>query len=165
MLLLQILQRLNDEVGGDYKMLDEHRTKSVREIGFWTSIRIIMPIIEAVAHVTGEKTQEFIGKHLDIETPYLMWDLFRHPLIHGDLLHHAKYKNKEVSWGVMLGNISSKHLIAKGNIMIDPRYLYKKLKEYLEKEIANNDQVIINVEVGVLYQTPKQEIITEFLKL
>ena len=122
-----------------------------------------MPIVEAISHVMGKSPQELLGKHLDVRTPYLVWDLFRHSLIHGDLLQHAKYGTKEVGWGVGLNGFS--HIVIDGQIGIDSKYLYMKLKEYLEEQVKANDQQIVEIEVGVLYQNPKQEIVNEFDKL
>lgn len=161
--LQHALNRLNDEVGTYFEMLEEHNKKSERKVGFWSSIRILMPIVEAISHIVGEKPQDFMGNHLDIKTPYLVWDLFRHSLIHGDYLQHAKYQTKDVGWGVAFIGVG--HIIQSQHIGIDPIYLYKKLKEYLELEVAKNDQTIIEFEVGVIYQTPRQKIIDDFDKL
>lgn len=125
---------------------------------------MILPVVEAVSHVAGEKTpQVFLGKYLDVKVPHLAWDLFRHSLIHGDYLYHAKYQNKDVKWS--LGLNGSGHGIQNGLIHIDSIYLYERLKEYLEQEIAKNDETIIEFETGVIYQSPKQEIIDDFNKL
>lgn len=161
--LRHVLDRLDDEVGTYFQLIGEHNRKSERKIGFWSSIRILMPIVEAISHVVGESPQELLGNHLDVKTPYLAWDLFRHSLIHGDYLQHAKYQNKDVGWGVAFIGVS--HIIQNGHIGIDPIYLYKKLREYLEHELSKNDQTVIEFEVGVLYQNPKQEIIDDFDKL
>jgi hypothetical protein len=161
--LQHALNRLNDEVGTYFQMLEEHNKKSARKVGFWSSIRIIMPIIEAISHILGEKPQDFLGKHLDVKTPYLVWDLFRHSLIHGDYIQHAKYGNKDIGWGVALIGVG--HVIQSQHIGIDPIYLYKKLKEYLNQEIAKNDQSNIEFETGVIYLTPIKEIVNDFKKL
>ena len=157
------LQRLVDDVGNILQLVDGFNRNSERKIGFWSSIRLLMPIIEAVASVSGQKPQELLKNNLDVKTPYLAWDLFRHSLMHGDYLQHAKYKNKKVGWGVSL--MGAGHIVRSGHIGIDTPFLYQKLKEYLESEVAKNDQTIVEIEVGVLYQSPKQEIIDDFVKL
>ena len=161
--LQSILSRLNDEVGTYFKLLEKYHELSAREVGFWSTLRMLMPIVEAVANVVGEKPQDFLGNHLDVKTPYLVWDLFRHSLIHGDLLQHAKYGIKEVDWGVGLNGLP--HIIQNNHIGIDSKYIYLKLKEYLESQVQTNDQSIVNIEVGVIYNNPKQEIIEDFSKL
>ncbi|KKQ85186.1 MAG: hypothetical protein UT08_C0009G0020 [Candidatus Woesebacteria bacterium GW2011_GWB1_38_8] len=157
------LVRLNDEVGTILQLVEEHNKKSERKIGFWASLRMILPVVEAVSNVAGETPQEFLGKHLDVKTPHLAWDLFRHSLIHGDYLQHGKYQSKEVGWGVIM--MGQGHINASGHIGIDVISLYEKLREFLEDEVAKNDQTSIEIEVGVLYTTPKIQIIDDFSKL
>lgn len=161
--LRAILERLTDDVGTILKLIEEHNKNSDRKIGFWASLRMIMPIVEAISHVIGETSQNFLGNHLGITTPHLTWDLFRHSLMHGDYLQHGKYQSKDVSWGVLM--MGQGHIIASEHIGIDVISLYQDLKRYLENEVAKNDQTIVNVEVGVVYSTPRQEIIDDFLKL
>ncbi len=157
------LHRLNDDVGSYFEMLEEFNQKSDRKVGFWASLRIIMPIIEAISHVVGETPQEFMAKHLNMEVPYVTWDLFRHSLIHGDYMHHATYNGKTVGWGIAFIGVG--HVVGQGHIGVDPVYLYKSLKTYLEEEVKKNDQTIVEIEIGVIYQNPKSEIINDFLKL
>lgn len=161
--LRAVLERLTDDVGTILKLIEEHNKNSDRKIGFWVSLRMIIPIVEAISHVIGETPQNFLGNHLGITTPHLTWDLFRHSLMHGDYLQHGKYQSKHVSWGVLM--MGQGHIIASEHIGIDVISLYQDLKRYLENEVANNDQTIVNVEVGVVYSTPRQEIIDDFLKL
>lgn len=157
------LNKLHDDVGTILRLLEEHNKRSARKVGFWASIRLIMPIIEAVAYVAGETPQEFLENHLEVTTPYLTWDLFRHSLIHGDYMQHAKYQSKEVGWGIAFIGIG--HVITSGHIGIDAIHLYNKLGEYLTAEVAKNDQIKVHVEVGVIYKNPRKEIINDFAKL
>lgn len=157
------LQRLNDDVGTILDLVEGYNKKSQRQIGFWASIRMIMPIIEAISHVVGESPQNFIGNHLNVDTSFLAWDLFRHSLMHGDYLQHGKYQTKDVSWGVLM--LGKGHIIKSGHIGIDVRTLYEDLKKYLEDEVAKNDQTTVDIEIGVIYSTPRQEIIDDFSKI
>lgn len=161
--LQSVLARLNDEIGTYFELLDKHHELSARQVGFWSSLRMLMPIVEAVSHIVGESPQELLRNHLDVRTPYLVWDLFRHSLIHGDVLHSASYKGKSVDWGVGLNGFE--HIIKNGNIGIDSKYLYIKLKEYLEAQIELNDQKLVDIEVGVTYSNPIQVIIDDFTKV
>lgn len=161
--LQSALQRLNDEVGTYFDLLDKHHELSARKVGFWSSLRMIMPIVEAVSHVVGETPQGMLGKHLDVKTPYLVWDLFRHSLVHGDVLQHATYNSKQVDWAVGLNGTS--HIIENGHIGVDTKYLYIKLREYLELQVKLNDQQEVEIEIGVIYSNPKQEIADDFGKL
>lgn len=157
------LARLKDDVGTILDLLDEHNRRADRKIGFWASIRMMMPIVEAISHVVDETPQEFLGNHLEIGTPNLAWDLFRHSLMHGDYLQQGKYQAKEVSWGVLL--MGRGHLVGQGRIGIDVRTLYQGLVKYLDAEVAKDDQTIVNVETGVIYLRPKPAIVEDFGKL
>jgi len=157
--LESVLKRLEDDVGLYFDALPKISPK--KAVGFWASLRLILPIIEAVSHAVGEKPQEFLSKYFDVKAPYLTWDLFRHSLIHGDYIHHGKYKNKEISWGVLI--YGSGHIYTEDHIGIDSLYLYKKLVDYLKREIAKNESKIVEIEVGVIYIKPKKEIIKDFL--
>lgn len=164
------LRRLQDDVGTILQLIDAHNlqtfTNHGRTIGYWASLRLILPIIEAVSHVLGIRPQQLIGNHLNIPTPDLMWDLFRHSLTHGDTLQEGNYQGKRVSWGV--GFDLGGHVISPGHINIDVPTLYTDLVNCLQSEIAKNDQTLVDVETGVDYGikgNPKQGIISDFLKL
>lgn len=168
--LVGVLQRLQDDVGTIMGFVDaynkEASLKNQRTIGFWAEIRMILPIVEAVSNAMGIRPQELLGNQLNITTPYLAWDLFRHSLTHGDYLQHGTYQGKLISWGVM--SIGAGHVIVSGHIGIDLPTLYKDLVTYLQQEISNNDQTMIDIEIGVKYGInvpPKQEIIDDFLRL
>lgn len=168
--LINTHQRLRDDVGTILKLIDSHNLgtfeRNDRSIGYWASLRMILPIIEAVAHVMGTRPQQLLGRHLHIATPNLMWDLFRHSLTHGDILQEGTYKGKNVTWGTGFG--MGGHVTSSGYIGIDITVLYEDLASYLQQEIANNDQTMVEVETGVEYGVtgePKDAIISEFSKL
>lgn len=163
-------RRLQDDVGTILFLINEYNTKATaigdRVVGFWAGLRMILPIIEAVSHVMMMRPQELLGNYLNITTPDLMWDLFRHSLIHGDTLHGGEYKGKTVTWSVGFG--LGGHIITKEHIGIDLPTLYEDLVVYLEKEILVNDQTLIGVETGVKYGikgNPRHEIVVDFSKL
>lgn len=164
------LRRLQDDVGTILQLVDAHNLKTFtnhnRTIGYWASLRLILPIIEAVAHVMGIRPQQLLGNHLNIITPDLIWDLFRHSLMYGDTLQEGNYQGKRVSWGVGFG--LGGHVIKAGNINIDVPTLYTGLVNYLQGEIAKNDQTLVDIEMGVEYGikgNPKQGIISDFSRL
>lgn len=156
------LKRLDNDVGDYFKYLERSNAENFpKAVGFWSSLRIIVPIIEAIAHANKQKIEDFLKEELKIETPYLFWDLFRHSLVHGDLLHHAKYGNEVVSWSITL--FKTKHSFKKDCISISPEWLYSDLKDYLNKEIEKNDNEEIDIEVGVEYRSIcEEEIKKEF---
>lgn len=164
------LQRLQDDVGTILKLIDSHNYQTFsnhgRTIGYWASLRMILPIIEAVSHVMGIRPQQLLGTHLNITTPDLMWDLFRHSLTHGDTLQEGIYQGKRVTWGVGLG--LGGHVINSGHIGIDVPTLYEDLINYLQQEVANSDQALVDIETGVLYGSrgnPSQHIVLDFSRL
>lgn len=164
------LQRLQDDVGTILQLVDSHNHQTFsnhgRTIGYWASLRLILPIIEAISHAMGIRPQQLLGNYLNISTPNLMWDLFRHSLTHGDTLQEGIYRGKRVSWGVTFG--LGGHVISAGNINIDVPTLYLSLVHYLQQEIAKNDQTLVDIETGVEYGVsgkPNQDIVSDFSKL
>lgn len=159
----EALGRLENEVGVILEFIREHNESSEHRIGFWASIRMIMPIVEAVSSVAGETPQEFLREHLDIPTPFLAWDLFRHSLIHGEYLRYGEYQSEKAGWGVTLKDQG--HDIGSGHIYVDMVTLYRQLREFLMNEVARNDQTTVEVEVGITYSKPRQEILDDFSRL
>lgn len=164
------LHRLQDDVGTIMSLVDAHNNQaalnSQRIVGFWSELRMMLPIIEAVSHVMGIRPQELLGNHLNITTPDLAWDLFRHSLTHGDYLQHGIYQGKIVNWGVSF--IGHGHVITSGHIGIDLPTLYQDLETYLQQQIANNDQTLVDIETGVEYGVngnPRPEIVNDFSRL
>jgi len=169
-----VYERLENDVGNYFLLLQEKRQNdsSFPLVGFWGSIRLLMPVIETVAEVYSQLPQAFLDQHLNIKTPYLVWDLFRHSLIHNDLMQHGTYQNKTVTWSILM--CGQGHVMQNKNIGIDVISLYEDLKMFLKDEIAKNDQTEIGIDIGVIYQTTndpnprkniKQEIIDDFNKL
>lgn len=157
------LSRLKDDVGTILDLIVDHNSKNQRQIGFWASVRMLMPIVESIARVVYEEPWEFLENHLDVTTPSLAWQMFRHSLTHGDLMRHAEWQGERVSWGIDLNG--NGHIIKSGQLHLDMKYLYEKLVGYLQTEITKNDQTIVNIPVGVIYQNPEQYIIDDFNKL
>lgn len=157
------LGRLQDDVGTIFGLVETHNQSNPRQIGFWASVRMLMPIVESIAEVVGEKPWEFLENHLDVTTPSLAWQMFRHSLSHGDLMRHAEWQGKKVGWGIDLTGTG--HIIKAGQLHLDMKYLYEKLVDYLKNEIAKNDQTIVDVKVGVIYQNPEPYIVNDFQKL
>lgn len=164
------LQRLQDDVGTILQLVDTHNYQTFsnhgRTIGYWASLRMILPIIEAVSYVMGIRPQQLLGNYLNIATPDLMWDLFRHSLTHGDVLQEGVYQGKRVTWGVGFG--LGGHVIRSGHIGIDVPTLYQDFVNYLQQEVANNDQTLVNIEMGVEYGirgNPSHRIVSDFSRL
>lgn len=157
------LARLQDDVGTILDLLEKYNQNSARKVGFWASVRMLLPIVEAVAEVVDEEPWEFMENYLEVTTPSLAWQMFRHSLTHGDLMRHAEWQGKKVNWGIDLTGTG--HVIKSGQLHLDTRYLYEKLVEYLKQKIVENDQTLVNIKVGVIYQNPEQYIVDDFNKL
>lgn len=157
------LARLQDDVGTILGLIEKHNQTNPRQVGFWASVRMLMPIVESISEVIGEEPWEFLENHLGITAPHLAWQMFRHSLFHGDLMRHAEWQGKKIGWGIDLSGTG--HIIKSGQLHLDTKYLYEKLVDYLNVEIAKNDQTLVNVKVGVIYQNPPQYIIDDFNKL
>ncbi|MBU2578256.1 hypothetical protein KKA69_05540 [Patescibacteria group bacterium] len=170
--LAVIKQRLQDDVGTILNLVNQHNEKSERGIGYWALLRTLLPIIEAISHIENTTPQSILKK-ISIPTPYLMWDLFRNSLMHGDLIHYGEYKGKRIKWGVSISKDLTIHIIRDKKIHISVSKLYEDLNEYLDKSIASTNQIMIDVEVGVLYDDSnmnarkhiEREIVDEFSKL
>lgn len=161
--LTGVLGRLEAEVGTVFECFKHRNTQEVGKTGFWTGIRLLMPIVESVAKTLNKKPWELLEDDLGIKTGSLVWQMFRHSLIHGDLLNHSKYGVQAVGWGIMM--MGQGHIIGHNHIGIDLFTLYERLVEYLKLEIAKGDRTIIEVKVGVNYINPPQHIIDEFTNL
>lgn len=158
-----VLGRLDNEAGIYFALLQEKHENSpgmIPYVGFWAGIRLLMPVIESVAHILGKTPQWFMGKHLNLKTPYLVWDIYRHSLTHNNLMQHARYGTKTTGWSI--GMNGQGHFAKLGTVHVDIISLYQDLQKYLEEEIVKNDQILIDLETGIIYQKPKQEMIDEF---
>lgn len=157
------LARLQDDVGTILDLIVEHNKNNPRQVGFWASIRMLMPPIEAIAEVMGETPWDFLRNYLDVDPSSLAWQMFRHSLTHGDLMRHAEYNGQKVDWGISM--FGTGNVIGSNHIGLDVIYIYDKLVDYLTTEIAKGDQTIVDVPIGVMYQNPEQYIIDDFQKL
>jgi len=161
--LEEALARLQDDVGTILNLVVEHNRNNPRQIGFWASVRLLMPPIEAIARAVGETPWDFLRNHLEVDPSSLAWQMFRHSLTHGDLMRYVEYAGQRVTWGISMSGTGN--VIGSNHIGLDVVHIYNRLVNYLNTEIAKNDQTIIDVPVGVIYQNPEQYIIDDFERL
>jgi len=162
--LKKIKSRMENEVGTYFDMLTNYNKLELRKIGFWSTIRLLMPIVETTAKTLGKTPQEILHQ-MDVKTPHLVWEMFRHPLIHGDQLSHIKYKDREINWGLTLGSGKGvSHIIMHDHIGLDLNYLYSRLLTLLSDEISKNDETIIKIEVGIIFDDDAPSYILDDLK-
>lgn len=168
--LKHILVRHENEYIKILKLVNKHNITHKRGMGFWSLIRIIFPVIESVAFVIGKQKEEFLKEDLNVPFGHLVWELYRHALMHSDELRYAVYKRKTISWSTDLST-NGDHFVSKEKgtshttIYIHIPSLYFALREFLIKEIAKNDTSLISIQVGVHFPTHESKIINELEEL
>jgi len=157
--LKSIQQRIEDDVCICLTFLKKHNQGNSRKIGFWISVRIIMPVIEATAKTLGIGSEELLNK-MGIETPFLMWDMYRNSLMHIDQLNSVEYKKIKIGWGISIEGFSC--FTKKQFIHFDADDIVKRLKKILQEEIKKNDETIVRIPTVIVYKNPDKKIISEF---
>lgn len=155
-----MLTRLDNEVGYYITLIEDNPHPSGAGVGFWSGIRMVMPVVEALAEVEKMDITDFMGAHLNIPVPKLTWAMFRHALIHNDQLQHAKYNTQVVGWGVSL-TMGTGHIMQQNHIHVDVKTLYNDLRNYLSNAVVANDVTLIKVAVGFDYSSPPAAIASE----
>lgn len=171
--LKRVKKRLEDEVGIYFDLLFEAQSKDTDfpKVGFWAGIRLLMPVIDSLSSVLYRKSKQdprpksvrFMEKHLDIEYPYLVWEIYRHSLLHTDEMRGASYKNNKVTWGLSIG--LNNHIFSNGHINIDVIKLYNSILNYLEKEISKNPETSVYVENHVKFIEVPNDLEREFKEI
>lgn len=165
--LEQILERMNNEYLQILSMVTKYNLENERGIGFWSLIRIIFPVIECVASVMGKQKEDFLERELKVPFGYIVWEIYRHSLMHTDELRYVVYKDKTISWAVHLGNEDIGHIIEDQfnskptTIHISIPSLYSSLRDFLVQEIAKKNSSKIQVQVGVHFPINTSKIISE----
>ncbi len=139
--LSAIANRLKDDVGFLVDSLEE-RNKTEPHIGFFPLVRVVMPIIEAVANADGISPQTLLEK-LGIGAPYLTWSIYRDGFIHNDEFIIASYVNSTETLGIQSGIVftddsddqSTADMLAKDSRMFDPLRIRRRLIVYLDEKI------------------------------
>jgi len=133
----------------------ENESKKGNHVGFFGSIRLLMPTIEALAVTIyrGHKRKKIyrLLENLEIEYPELVWQCFRHSIIHRDTLGIVKYRGEEVSWSCSV--FGMKNIFQQGQLHIDSKTLYLSLLDFLDNEIANCGNESVYVQVGVRFKS------------
>lgn len=170
--LCGIRDRLRNDVGEYLELTKPYRVKG-RAVGYFALPRLMMPIIETLAKVYYPRDKEgrnyklaiikFIRLKLDYKFPYLIWAMFRHPLIHGDQPSVLIYGKNTVYWTLMFG--AKDHVFERGHINFDLNKLYNDLEDFLIKEIRKNHKKMIWREHETQFIKPGKEIKKEFNKI
>lgn len=165
--LTGVLTRLQNDVGTYLDFVVNRNNTTGVGVGFWGSVRLLMPVIEAVCNVYPQykqKQADFLANELGVAAPGLVWTLFRHSLVHNDVIQHGNYNGTDASWGLSM--MGQGHIIKHGHIGLDTLQLYNDLVAFLEREIAAcNDTDEVEIIRGVIWSQPKQEIADDFTYL
>lgn len=165
--LTDVLTRLKNDVGTYLKFAIDHSNATRVGVGFWGSVRLLMPVIEAICNVYPQykqKQADFLSSELGVAAPGLAWVLFRHSLIHNDIMQRGTYNGMNVSWRLMM--LGQDHIISHCHIGLDTLKLYNDLVAFLEREIvACNDTDEVEVIRGVVWSAPTQQISDDFAYL
>lgn len=163
----QILKRMDNEYLQILNMVTKHNLENERGIGFWSLIRIIFPVIESVAFAIEKPKEEFLEKELNVPFGHIVWEIYRHSLMHTDELRYVVYKDKTISWAVHLGTEDVGHIIENQfnsnptTIHISLPKLYSSLRDFLARETAKKSSPKIQIQVGVHFPLHKSKIISE----
>lgn len=157
--LSEVKTRLENDVGAYFSHLDccRARGEGARVVGFWGGLRLLLPVVDALAdvlmgrscHDKRSKPVRFMERYLEIKYPELVWEMYRHALIHGDVLRTASYRGNNISWTVSLG--SDGHEFCKGRITLDVNKLYDDLISFLDGKIPKASGYIYET-VGVKFK-------------
>lgn len=116
-------------------------------IGFWTAIRMIMPIVETAGKIEG-KTPTKLLEDLGVPKSDIAWTMFRDGLSHGEIPFLVEdASGVKYGWAI---TFNPKHGLIRQNI--NPPYfkieistllLLSDLKAYLEKFTKDDTEVSI----------------------
>lgn len=152
--LENVRSRLNGEVKIIGEYLEEYDKqqmgKDANPIGFYSMIRIIMPIIETVARAQKIKPYDLLGE-LKVRAPNVTWNLYRHVFLHHDeFVTAATTRGDAIQSGIALINPNTDpemaEFFAKDGRNANPLLLLDELTKYLDRVIpktAPEEQVKI----------------------
>ena len=139
--LRSVAGRLRNDVGPYFETIRAEYCRTRTGIGFWALARMIFPVVEAVASViyrTGrtrrgprERPPVRLLRELGFEYPNLVWEMYRHTLMHNDEMASASYQGRVVTWGIRVGE---GHHCSNGRLWIDAEQLYTDLLAFLDRE-------------------------------
>lgn len=151
--LSSVKKRLENDVEPYFNCISDLKRTTNKSVGFWALVRMILPVIDAVSEVIYRKKKEQakpirLLEKLGIRYPNLVWEMFRHSLIHNDELRPAVYRGQSVTWEIRIGG---NHEYINNHIALDMRQLYEDFIGFLDEEIAKSDKRTVYVERGVKF--------------
>lgn len=124
--------------------------EDAKPIGFYSMIRIIMPIIETVARAQNIKPYDLLAE-LKVRAPNVTWRLYRHVFLHNDeFVTAATTGGVAIQSGIALINPNTDpemaEFFAKDGRNVNPLLLLDELTKYLNrviKETGSEEEVKI----------------------
>lgn len=156
--LKEIQTRLKTDVGA-YLDLIVNRPTDQPAIGFFSLVRMLMPVIETVARAHGMDSSVLL-RELSVPAPTLIWNLYRDMFIHNDGLMIARIEDQTIFSAISItpsstsgSGINMHRVSAKfGRHQLDVGNLYYDLIDYLDKKTAESTATAkIEVIIGIEY--------------
>lgn len=118
--LESVRQRLLNDVGPYFEAIERVRANTGKGVGFWALARMLS-VVEAVATILyrtnmSEKPPVRLLRELSFEYPNLVWEMYRHTLMHNDEMASASYMGRRITWCIGIGN---GHSCSNGEIAIN----------------------------------------------
>lgn len=109
-------------------------------VGNWASIRMMAPVIEALAKNNTGKRNKLL-KEIGIEYPTIFWAMYRHGLMHNDTMPQSiQLGEKSIGWGFNWGQKEAALMV--GNCYsLNPAIIFDNLTAWLRMELINNDKL------------------------
>lgn len=132
----------------------------------WASVRMLMPMIETLGrayYLTNKAPQcQFLKRHLNIPCPNVVWNMYRHALIHDDSLRTINYKDKIFNWGI---STKGEHIFRSNQINISVEKLCEDLLQFVGSELSSGKDLNKLIEVIVGIENPPHFIASELAEL
>jgi hypothetical protein len=104
--------------------------------GNWSSIRMMAPVIEALAKNKPSKRNQIL-KQIGIEYPAVFWAMYRHGLLHNDAAPQSLELNGEsIGWGFNWRQNQAAVIIA-GCYSLNPSVIFDNLVQWLRGQLQN----------------------------
>lgn len=145
------LENVRGRLTGEVKIIGEYLEEydklqigeNAQPIGFYSMIRIIMPIIETVARAQNIKPYDLLGE-LKVRAPNVSWNLYRHVFLHHDeFVTAATTQGHAIQSGIALINPNTNpemaEFFAKDGRNANPLLLLDELTKYLNRVIHEID--------------------------
>lgn len=165
--LCGILSRMRNDVEPYIELMSKPAPDG-RSSGFWGCARLLMPVIEAVSKLYyqqekgGSAAILFLKRQLGYTTPKLIWQIFRHGLMHNDIPPTIRYGTKVINWQLSFREPTISLKKMKGVLEINLNDLYNKLYNFLLEETTKNNTKKVSVEHEIHFVFPTKELKQEF---